>query len=229
MKESKKQPGPFGTDPDSAYAATDPGPPTFGEGAPKDRVVRKSAELQEDVLRAAREFSHLDRETAQRAARIVNQYERDYARLAEEAVASADAESIGVFVETFQRAKPVVHEAAGEAKTPRTDLLPGVRILEWDEEKQRTPRNGAEHRERPNSTPPDSPDAIRASRRAKALQAELAAAQAAMAEPAQEAISDGDRITHPSIHRRRERQQLATLLVVAVVLGIIAWALLKAP
>ncbi|WP_394843664.1 hypothetical protein LZC95_42275 [Pendulispora brunnea] len=182
-------------------------------------------------MRAAREFSHLDRETAARAARIVNQYERDYARLAEEAVASTEAESIGVFVESFQRAKPVVHESAEEAAAiPRSDLLPGVRILEWDEEKQRAPRNGSERRDRPNSTPPDSPDAIRASRRAKALQAELAAAQVAMAEPAAEdAVSDGDRITHPSIHRRRERRQLTILVLVAVVLGIVAWALLKAP
>ncbi|WP_394833173.1 hypothetical protein LVJ94_42395 [Pendulispora rubella] len=182
-------------------------------------------------MRAAREFSHLDRDTAARAARIVNQYERDYARLAEEAVASTDAESIGVFVEAFQRAKPVAQESPEEAAAPRSELLPGVRILEWDEEKQRTPRNGSEHRERPNSTPPDSPDALRASRRAKALQADLAAAQAAMAESAAEedAVSDGDRITHPSLHRRRERRQLAILVAVAVVLGIVAWALLKAP
>jgi len=193
MKEPKKEPVPSPDESDPKTAATDPdAPPREANREPARNGIDEG------------DFSHLDPETAARAARIVDAYQRNRA-------SHPDAAEVDPNVQSHDRSPAPVTVGAAHSSNGG-GLLPGVRIRPWDEQER-----PAALGERPNSTPPDSPDAIRASRRAMASQPEFAP------EPA----ADDERITHPSVLRRRQRNRFLVLACVVIVAILAAIAILK--
>ncbi|WP_394825351.1 hypothetical protein [Pendulispora albinea] len=214
MKEPKKEPVPRFAEPDPALAATDPGDPPFV--APQSESVNLPPRPPMAGA-ATRDFSHLDPETAARAARIVDAYQKSRSRSPEEFEADfrkpAHRDSLDVFVDALHQAKPAVHRPAPAAAPGRS------RSAGPDEE-----RPSAAPRQ--HSTPPDSPEAIRSSR--SPVVQDLTEPDPPTYDPAAE--GEGDRITLPSLRRQRKQARMrmiagiAAVLVVALAGG--GWALL---